>query len=515
MVARIIWGQPEIEGGVRLSSGVMRSRSPTGGAARDSIVLVAKAALQFPPEGEEALLIPPPPLSLDVLSSLSGATESELAYASDFVPGKPSVEVLVTGHAYAEEAAHRIDASLGVGAMHRSFTLVASGPATRLPLSSAYLRDTDGKRTTAPVGPIRPPPRSGAREPLNPDAHSYASPSQRLDTIPPDAALELVGLSPRARRRVIRLPDLTPMAIAVSRFGDDIPISLTCDTLWIHTDEERLVLVWRGPIPLPPTTDPATIERIDLWLARAGEPVDVDSVRRRLQRGVFAFAVEEADVIEGRAPPPIPPEQLAAVRYALWEESPEPALPLEAYARISAELMEKRESRADVLLHHQLDEDAWTVEERAWLEWMGAAAMRGDAQPAKEYGDLFLEAQEALAGPDEAARTIDDYVPIKAAMDRGADPTKVLAAFTMTLPEWLRLDRRFSTLAASDAALRAEIEAKSRATSVDPRLLDEDESSDEDDEDEDEDDDDDGHDARGDEHDDAGERREGELEETP
>jgi hypothetical protein len=57
-------------------------------------------------------------------------------------------------------------------------------------------------------------------------------------------------------------------------------------------------------------------------------------------------------------------------------------------------------------------------------------------------------------------------------MDAGADPTKVLAAFEMTLPVWMRLDRRMSRAASTDAALRDEIEARTRAAPIDPRLLD-------------------------------------------
>lgn len=146
-----------------------------------------------------------------------------------------------------------------------------------------------------------------------------------------------------------------------------------------------------------------------------------------------------------------------ADRYATWDEAPSPTLPLERYASISAELQEKRAPRAEVLRRHDLDEESFTREEWAWLDAMANDAMRGDATVAGRYGELFLAAQDALASPEERAIPIETYAAIRVAMENGEDPARVLALRSMTLPVWMRLDRRMSAAASADPAVRDQI----------------------------------------------------------
>jgi hypothetical protein len=446
-----------------------------GERVRARLTLIAKAAYSFAPAkdgalGEDLAPLGPRAPSLARASELPGAAEREDAYPDDFVPEKTLAEVLVTGHAYAERPAERIDASLALGEAKRAFALIAGGPARALPLSSAYLRDVSGG-PTPPVGPLPSTPFFGM---FTGDAERFAvaADAQRAEEIAPGAALELTGLSPRGPRRTLRLPAYEVRAMAASRFGENIPIPMRCDTVWIDTDREELVLVWRGAVRLAGEDALTSIARVDLWPSPVDDPPALEDVRRQLQRGIFAYALEAHEAERGEAPPPIPEGELREAKLSLWDASPAATLPMERYAQISAELQEKREPRAETLRRHGLDEDGWGLEERAVMEGLAAAAMRGDAAPANAFGALFLAAQEALAAPEEAARTVAEYAAVKAPMDAGADPTKVLAAFEMTLPVWMRLDRRMSRAASTDAALRDEIEARTRAAPIDPRLLD-------------------------------------------
>lgn len=459
--------------GPALAAGTLRYEvADEGGRVSPRLGLILKAAMSFA-EGDEARLIAPPPPCFARASELPGAAPEELAYPSDYVPERDGADVLLHGHAYAELPSPRIEAAIAVADVRRSLTLVAGGPAAALPLSAAYLREADGQRPAPPAGPVATPLASGlhVRE-LLPDRYASAAPGQRAASLQADAVIEMTGLSRRARRRVVRLPALAPQAVAVSRSGEDVPFELRCDTLWIDTDREELVLVWRGAIPLAGDAAAGSLARIDVWMEATAEPRSTDDVRQQLQRGHFAYAREEDDAAGGELPPPIPEDELREAKLSLWDQSPEATLPMERYAQISAELQEKREPRAETLRRHGLDEDGWGLEERAVMEGLAAAAMGGDAAPANAFGLLFLAAQEALAAPEEAARGVAEYAEVKAAMDAGADPSKVLAAFAMTLPVWMRLDRRMHRAALADPALRDEIEARTAAATVDPKLLD-------------------------------------------
>lgn len=475
MTDHLIIAQPRLPERPLLSAGAVRFTGPLRGRLRPQMALVVKLAYSFAPgpggqlDGPAVLVDSPLP-ERDRSSALPGAGgEDELAYPSDFVPRKAAVDVLLTGHAYAEQPAYHIGAAVSVPGLRRAFSVVAGGYAPRLPISSAYLRAEGGAGGADPVWP-QPAGAARSSHDLDFDFAAYASAvaSQRAPEFVPGATIELVGLSPRAPRRLIEVPKVAPRAVLASRFGVDIDVQMACDTVWIDTDEERLVLVFRGSAPLP-NGSTRTLDRADVWLDDLDAPRGLDDVRRDLQRGHFAYAIEEDD-LDDILPEP-PPERVAEIRYSLWSHAPEPAITLEQYARVSAELQEKREPRDVTLRRHDLDEDRWGVEERAWMEKMSAGAMRGDASTAARYGDLFVAAQDELAGDHEAARTIDDYAAVRAALDRGAETTKALAHFEMTLPAWMRLDRRFTGAAAKDGALAAEIERRVAAAEVDPELL--------------------------------------------
>lgn len=501
MESHIIVAQPRVDGSALLSVGVLpwtHAGPRIEGEDAQQLTFIVKAAFSYAPgpDGETpdpAVIIEPPPLRVDQPSALPGADEEdELAYPSDFVLRKVMAEVLLTGHAYAELPSARLGASFKLGPAERLFSAVAGGVARRLPLAAAYLRTVDGTRAVDPVGPVeRVPFLVELPEDLDYGYHQSAVDAQQLDEIEPGPVIEMSGLSPRAPEITVRLPAVQPRAVASFIDGEDRPIPLSLDTIVIDTDAEQVTAVWRGASSVSSAAAVSEIERLDVWLDPVDAPRDLASVRRDLLRGVYAHAIEVNHDGSALAVLPEPlPEDLLAAKYALWDQAPEPALPLERFALISAELMEERERRADTLLRHQLDDEQWTLEERAWLEKMGAASNEGDAGPAERFGALFIAAQDTLAGPHEASRTLDDYVRVRAAVERGADTHASVTFFEMTMPEWLRLDRRFAAEAAADPALMREIERRVREEPVDPRLLvdpDDDFASDEDDEDEEDD----------------------------
>jgi hypothetical protein len=178
-----------------------------------------------------------------------------------------------------------------------------------------------------------------------------------------------------------------------TRWGDR-PIDMICDTLWIDTDRELLVLVWRGQAHAP--AEGRDIERIVVSLERDDAPRRRAERERALLRGAGAHAIEPPDLTDPAAGDGEDPT-LALEKYARWEEPVEPSLPLDRYAAVAAELAEQREPRREVLDRHGLSEDDWMLEERAWLEKMGDAAMRGDDGPATAYGALFAAARLACA----------------------------------------------------------------------------------------------------------------------
>jgi hypothetical protein len=475
------------------AAGVVCAPLPVGvvpwAAGRISIVI--KATLSY--AGSDAIqtatfTAEQEPLSLASPSDLRGAQPGELIHPSDFVTWKPKADVLLHGHAFGPRAAPRIDARVVVSGMERSFCLIGS-PAERMPLSGGFLRAVDGESPTDPVGAAGPwatelddelddegalteediimldridaargEISDAVRDtglPVRRQGTSFAATPQRAKYIPSDAVIELAGLTVGGGRRVIQLPGLSPFCMIEMRWGD-FAVKLECDTLRIDTDREILHLVWRGQAPIS-TEDGSDVRRLTVSLERDNHRRELGAIYGDLQRGVFSRAIEEIDLRE-----PAPPEDdpsLRMAKYAEWKHTPEPTIEIEQYARISAEIGEKRETKAEVLRRHNLDGDGWALEERAWLERMGDAAMKGDGSLSLRYGALLIASQDALAGPGEAARTVDEYATIKVAME-SQGTAEVLQAHSMTVPEWNRLDRRMKRQGHADQTFREEMKRR-------------------------------------------------------
>lgn len=398
------------------------------------------------------------PLSRAIPNENVGAAAYELYYPSDFVPRKRDTDILLVGHTRSPTPSPRIEGHLAVAGIWRPFVAAAGAPATAIPLTTAYLQSEDGS-PAQPLGPVAAPgnPELSSGEDLDDARYNAAAPVQRARVIPPDATIVLAGLSHDGQRRMVQLPGISPMVTFDAPFRRDSPVDLVCDTLWIDADREIAVLVWRGVIEAP--NHGRDIERIVLSLSRSGEELDPEARRSSLMRGLFGFAVREDDPPGAHQPLDEDEEELLTMeRYGTWEaDAPPPRRSLEQYAAISAELAEWPQDRGETLARHDFDEDSWAVEERGWLETMARAAMDGDAGLAERYGDLFVEAQDALSTPAEQTQTLAEYAEIHAAMDAVPDPDVVLTERKLTLAQWLRMERRWSRAAAADPAVAEEL----------------------------------------------------------
>lgn len=409
----------------------------------------------FAPGAVDAPLVLAPdpiPLSRAQGASWDGALPGELGAASDFVPRKAGLDVLLSGHAHAGAPATRIPSSFRVAGIFRAFSVLSPVPSTRSRLGAAFLRDVEGVGPVDPVGPIVG------------EGHRAAPPTQRAERLPEDVVIKLHNLSPGGGRCTLALPRVACHAVVEARSGSS-PVGLSCDTLWLDTDGPRVALVFRGDVPEPPL-GAVGLRRIVVWLDQAGASRSLADVQRELARGTFTFATEAQD-LEGGAEPPEPALLLMA-RYQAMATTPEPTLTLAAYAAVAAAVTEGRESRSAVLARHQLDEETFMLEERAWLEKMAAGVDRGDATTAHRFGELFLAEQERLADPVEATRTLDDFLELELALERSDEPQRVLSERGVRPAEWMRLDRRFSSAAAADPALAAELARRRAALRAGP-----------------------------------------------
>ncbi|MFT3764723.1 MAG: DUF2169 domain-containing protein [Minicystis sp.] len=403
-------------------SGAQAAPLPAVGVVRWSdpeptLTVIVKATFSFALPGAATLAPDQLPLSLG-----EGLREGdpEVDYPSDFVPRKGAADVLLSGHAYADVPSDAIAGRLAVGPVERRFRGLAERPALRIPLRGAQIAGPSGEKA-ARVGAARRPLRPVAEGDFSPDegpryhtetfnyfAYNTAPPDQLSDWIAPDATVELSGLSVRGPVR-FALPGLSPKVLVDALGAQTAVVDLACDTLWIDVDQEIGVMVWRGHVSVSSPRAPE-VDRILVALDPHDEPLDAYEFRRRAMRSRLSFAAEE-DRLSQEPAGDDESDRLTIARYELWshEAAPDPELSLAQYAQISAELASGHETRNETLERYYLDEDTWTVEERAWLERMASAAASGDVGVAVEYGALFSAARKA----------IDAVAPAKLSTDGG------------------------------------------------------------------------------------------------
>ena len=140
---------------------------------------------------------------------------------------------------------------------------------------------------------------------------------------------------------------------------------------------------------------------------------------------------------------------------------------LERYAQISAELNERREPAEQVLERHGLDTARWLRVEQSWPLRLAALALRGDPALAQEYDRQYVAAQDAL-GPTEPTRPLDGYAGITARVIAGEDAAMVAASEGLSLADYARLVRAWTTRLAKDAELTKAFREMVRARKPSP-----------------------------------------------
>lgn len=445
-----------------------------GPSKQEGIALIAKITLSYSEcdsaSSAASLALSPEPLSLDCLwesadefnenanVNQENATPEDIWYPSDFVPHKSECDILLSGHAFGDRPLAQIEASIRMGDWSREFVAWAPEPSVKIPLRAENIRTPPGLVPGEPVGAL-PTPEIPVLHHVGFDFSVYnqASKPNRVARISPDAVIELHGLSERSPHLSFQLPNLVPH-IFVERSGrSPARVDMRCDTLWLDTDRELCVLVFRGTLGIG---EGNSIERLIVSIESAAEPRDLKAILKDLARGVFTRTVLPSDLEEGSGEPPMESGEVWVAKYEAMEESPEPTISIEKYAQISAELAEQREPRGDCLKKHGFNEDSFMFEERGWLEKMGNAAMEGDGALAVRYGELFVAAQDRLAGPGEGRETIDEYAALKVEMEETDDPDALLRARSLSFAAWMRQDRRWSRDALANRQLKADLERR-------------------------------------------------------
>lgn len=464
---RLIVCQPEPPAGdphARLTMGVLRWVEEV-----PRVTVIAKVTLGYELDGSVFFSPEPAPLTLDrPLEGIAGGPR-EVAEASDVVPRKSALDVVLTGVAHARGPDSHIHGALRLATVRpppegqapwglsRSFVVAASTPSTAIPLTTSYLSPSEGSQAER-LGPERTdadPKTPGSS--FDPRAYAVAPPAQQLAWLPDDAlSLHLEGLSPGGHPFALELPALTVRVTLIAALWGDHELPMRCDTLAIDTEARRVTLTYRGDVEV--NQDGREIRRIIASVERRGdERADPDRLAF-LQRGTIAFAAEPED-LEPDAPP-IPDEhpRLTAARYATWRsKAPPPKLVLDDYTRIAVELTEKREERAVVLARYGFDEDRWTIEERGWLEAMARDALQGDVRLAALHAERFAAIQQELA-EDVVPIDVATYARTRAALELGDEPSVALAELNLSVPAWLRIDDDMQVRAAADPALAAELD---------------------------------------------------------
>ncbi|AKT40632.1 DUF2169 family type VI secretion system accessory protein [Chondromyces crocatus] len=119
--------------------------------------------------------------------------------------------------------------------------------------------------------------------------------------------------------------------------------------------------------------------------------------------------------------------------------------PIERFATITAEIVEAKVPRAEVLQAHALTERSWKTVEQHWQEALRAAAERGDDGLQTDSDRAYVAAVEGFRGPIRG----DEYTQIVLSLAQGQiNPT--LDALAIQRPALMPLLRQWTKRVASD-----------------------------------------------------------------
>jgi hypothetical protein len=143
-------------------------------------------------------------------------------------------------------------------------------------------------------------------------------------------------------------------------------------------------------------------------------------------------------------------------------EASKPALSMERYAEIKAEIWGGDATAAEVLERHEVDEAVFHDHERRLAQGLAREAAEGRSTLAIALRDALKLARDQLPSTGERPlRTLEDaYITLLTAIERAVDPSAILAAKGMSPSSWRRLRRRFEERAAADDKLRDALDVR-------------------------------------------------------
>lgn len=213
-----------------------------------ALTLIVKVTFSLERDGVAAFAPIQEPVRED---DLCDSEDGELVYASDFVPRKRRVDVLLRGHAQADQPATTIDFALQIDSYARRLQAVSQQPSEGIPLLPRFLRDpTTGSGTR--VGPRADwdPRCTFPIDSLRFDfgVFNAAPADQTLARLGDSAVLVLSNLLPGAACRTVQLPGLRPVLFAPDLSPRPLPLPIRLDTLAIDTDAATVSLVFRTTV---------------------------------------------------------------------------------------------------------------------------------------------------------------------------------------------------------------------------------------------------------------------------
>lgn len=125
---------------------------------------------------------------------------------------------------------------------------------------------------------------------------------------------------------------------------------------------------------------------------------------------------------------------------------------LDDCAQIAALVAESPKDRRAVLARNGLDDARWTEIETTWMLRVATALLQGDTAPKEAYDAAFQATRDGLGG-DGPSRPLADYARLQGQLEAGLDSSSVLTRAGLSLADWSRLVRAWSSRLAQDAAL--------------------------------------------------------------
>jgi hypothetical protein len=259
--------------------------------------VVVKATFTIAADGRAMLAPQQEPLSLDRIGI------EELYYGSDFAPRKGATDLFIVGHAHTALASSVIPLGLSAPGFSLRLHAVNDTAAKKIALDLRHVRrSAEDPASGVRLSPARTSVRGWMSRTVAPTfdfaTFNAAPPEHRMAGLASDATLVFEGFFAGGPREVT-LPHAEPCVYYVEKMDrPGEPVTMCCDTVWIDTDRETIVLCWRGEAPRVPHGDPMLI----VSLMAGGRRPPYQEVRGRLDEAEWRPAVRQRDLED----PPLP-----------------------------------------------------------------------------------------------------------------------------------------------------------------------------------------------------------------